>query len=106
MTSFAAKASFAAKTVMLRAPKCTLTLAAFVRSRVDACAALAGMREILRAIVTSKPLITVLESEAKHGGLRHDEIYARLKQNGAPCEARHVTSRCAKRHRRHCRPYY
>ena len=34
------------------------------------------MRELLRAAVTRKPILTLLEPEAKHGGLTLDEIRA------------------------------
>ena len=36
------------------------------------------MREILRAVVTGKPIVALLEPEAKHGGLKQEEIRAQL----------------------------
>ena len=36
------------------------------------------MREILRAVVTGKPIVALLEPEAKHGGLTQEQIRAQL----------------------------
>ena len=44
------------------------------------------MREILRAHVTGKPIVALLELEEKHGGLTHEQIMARLQAADAPCE--------------------
>ena len=41
------------------------------------------MREILRARVTGKPIVTLLEPEAKHGGLTDKEIHQQLDQASA-----------------------
>ena len=40
------------------------------------------MREVLRAVATKKPIIALLEPEAKHGALSHDEIRAHLIEAG------------------------
>lgn len=44
------------------------------------------MRELLRAVVTAKPIVALLELEAKHGGMTTDEIRAALLENDAPYE--------------------
>ena len=46
------------------------------------------MREILRAVLTGKPIITMLEPEAKHGGMTTEEVLQQLKDADAPCEKR------------------
>ena len=46
------------------------------------------MREILRAVLTGKPIITMLEPEAKHGGMTKEEVLQQLKDADAPCEKR------------------
>ena len=38
------------------------------------------MRELLRAMVTGKPIVTLLEPEAKHGGLTNKEVRQQLDQ--------------------------
>ena len=42
--------------------------------------------EILRAVVTGKPLFALLELEAKHGGLTREEIHAALLECDTPVE--------------------
>jgi len=44
------------------------------------------MREILRAKVTKKQVIALLELEEKHGGMARDEIRAKLREDDEPCE--------------------
>ena len=44
------------------------------------------MRELLRAVVTDKPIVALLESEEKHGGLTRDEIEAQLRSADEPCD--------------------
>ena len=44
------------------------------------------MRELLRAAVTGKPIIAMLEPEAKHGGLTEEEIRQQLSDADLPCE--------------------
>jgi hypothetical protein len=43
------------------------------------------MREILRAVVTKKPIIALLELEEKHGGMSRHQIHAKLHENNEPC---------------------
>ena len=38
----------------------------------------AGMRELLRAVMQDKPIITVVEPEKKHGGVTYDMVCERL----------------------------
>ena len=38
----------------------------------------AGMRELLRAVMQDKPIITIIEPEKKHGGVTYDMICERL----------------------------
>jgi hypothetical protein len=44
------------------------------------------MREFVRAVLTAKPIICLLEPEAKHGGMDKGQIRAELLQNSVPCE--------------------
>ena len=44
------------------------------------------MRELLRAVLTGKPMVAMLEPEAKHGALSPDEIRAQLDEADAPSE--------------------
>lgn len=46
------------------------------------------MRELLRAVVTGKPIVALLELEANKGGLSREEIRARLLAADARCEKR------------------
>ena len=43
------------------------------------------MRELLRAVVTKKRILTLLELDAKHGGLTQDTIRVQLNAASAPC---------------------
>lgn len=45
------------------------------------------MRELLRAAVTSKPIVALLEPEAKHGGLTDEQIHAQLREADGYYEA-------------------
>ena len=47
------------------------------------------MREILRAVVTGKPMVALLEPEASHGGMTQEQIYEQLVNADAPCERWH-----------------
>lgn len=40
------------------------------------------MREVIRAVVTGKPIVALLEPEAKHGGLTDEDIRQQLDQAG------------------------
>ena len=42
------------------------------------------MRELLRAAVTGKPLVIMLESEVKHGGLSETEVRNQLTEASTP----------------------
>ena len=44
------------------------------------------MRELVRATVTAKPIIAVVEPDAKHGGLGIEEVSEELRQMSAPME--------------------
>jgi hypothetical protein len=44
------------------------------------------VRELLRAAVTGKPLVTLLEPEVKHGGLSQHEVFQQLSEADSPCE--------------------
>lgn len=44
------------------------------------------MRELLRAVTTRKPIVTLLEPEAKHGGLTAKEVKHQLDEAYMPCE--------------------
>lgn len=44
------------------------------------------MREMLRAVVTMKPMIALVELDKDHGGMSFDEIRAKLLEADAPCE--------------------
>ena len=44
------------------------------------------MRELLRAVVTKKPVLAMLEPEVLKGGLTRDEIRAQLEEADAPCK--------------------
>ena len=44
------------------------------------------MREILRTVVASKPIITLLEPEPNHGGMTRNEIHDSLQRNSEPWE--------------------
>ena len=43
------------------------------------------MRELLRAVVTKKRILTLLELDAKHGGLTQDTVRVQLNAASAPC---------------------
>ena len=44
------------------------------------------MRELLRAVVTGKPVVTLMESEQKHGGLTEAEVKQQLHDASSPFE--------------------
>ena len=44
------------------------------------------MREILRAVVTGKPIITLMESEVGKGGVTQERVLQQLGDAAAPCE--------------------
>jgi hypothetical protein len=44
------------------------------------------MREILRAAVTRKPIVALLELDKSKGGMSRSEIRAKLLEADAPCE--------------------
>ena len=44
------------------------------------------MRELLRAVVTGKPIVTLVESEARHGGLTTEAVRMDLEEADAPCK--------------------
>ena len=44
------------------------------------------MREFLRAVVTGKPMVTLMESEAKKGGLTQNRVLQQLCEAAAPCK--------------------
>jgi hypothetical protein len=44
------------------------------------------LRELVRAVATCKPIISLLELEAKHGGMTTQQIKAALEAADAPCE--------------------
>ena len=44
------------------------------------------MRELLRTVVTHKPLVTMLEPELKRGGMTREQIQQALATANAPCE--------------------
>ena len=44
------------------------------------------MREVLRAVVTRKPITALLELEANHGGLMRQEVEEELRACDLPCE--------------------
>jgi hypothetical protein len=44
------------------------------------------MRELLRAAVTRKPIVAMLEPEASKGGMSREEIRAKLLEADEPCE--------------------
>lgn len=44
------------------------------------------MRELARAKVTGKPIVALIEPEAKQGGMEPDEIRGQLQAADAPCE--------------------
>lgn len=46
------------------------------------------MREILRAVVTRKPILPLLELETSHGGLTKEEVLDFLRDADRPCEKR------------------
>jgi hypothetical protein len=44
------------------------------------------MRELLRAVVTGKPIVALLEPEKRKGGLTQDDILEQLQQAARPCK--------------------
>ena len=44
------------------------------------------MRELLRAVVTDKPMVTLVESEVAKGGLTKEHVLQKLVDAAAPCE--------------------
>ena len=41
---------------------------------------MSGMRELLRAVMKGKPIITILEPEKKHGGITYADVVEQLHQ--------------------------
>ena len=53
------------------------------------------MRELLRAVVTGKPIVTLVESEARHGGMTTEEVRMDLEEADAPYKI-HDTNHASK----------
>ena len=45
---------------------------------IGCCGVVAGMRELLRAVMTLKPIITIVEPEKKHGALTYQDVCKEL----------------------------